>query len=77
MKSCRGKNLFFSNDYTTAILEADLIFISVNTPTKTFGNGKVNLVLRLLDRDIFTNHQPWPAMLIAYDSNSTNELMMQ
>jgi len=40
VKSCRGKNLFFSNDYKTAILEADLIFISVNTPTKTFGNGK-------------------------------------
>ncbi|KAF5304134.1 hypothetical protein FQA39_LY01919 [Lamprigera yunnana] len=40
VKACRGKNLFFSTDYRTAILEADLIFISVNTPTKTFGNGK-------------------------------------
>ena len=40
VKACRGKNLFFSTDYTTAILEADIIFISVNTPTKTFGNGK-------------------------------------
>lgn len=37
---CRGKNLFFSTDIETAIKEADLIFISVNTPTKTFGNGK-------------------------------------
>ncbi|XP_012063955.1 PREDICTED: UDP-glucose 6-dehydrogenase [Atta cephalotes] len=37
---CRGKNLFFSTDINTAIKEADLIFISVNTPTKTFGNGK-------------------------------------
>ncbi|XP_039287723.1 UDP-glucose 6-dehydrogenase [Nilaparvata lugens] len=37
---CRGKNLFFSNDIETSIKEADLIFISVNTPTKTFGNGK-------------------------------------
>ncbi|XP_063982528.1 UDP-glucose 6-dehydrogenase [Diachasmimorpha longicaudata] len=37
---CRGKNLFFSTDIETAIQEADLIFISVNTPTKTFGNGK-------------------------------------
>lgn len=36
----RGKNLFFSNDVKSAILDADLIFISVNTPTKTFGNGK-------------------------------------
>lgn len=37
---CRGKNLFFSTDIDKAIKEADLIFISVNTPTKTFGNGK-------------------------------------
>ncbi|XP_076272200.1 UDP-glucose 6-dehydrogenase sgl isoform X1 [Rhynchophorus ferrugineus] len=40
VKACRGKNLFFSDDCNAAILEADLIFISVNTPTKTFGNGK-------------------------------------
>ncbi|XP_031347802.1 UDP-glucose 6-dehydrogenase isoform X1 [Photinus pyralis] len=40
VRACRGRNLFFSTDYTTAILEADIIFISVNTPTKTFGNGK-------------------------------------
>lgn len=33
-------NLFFSNDIETAIKEAELIFISVNTPTKTFGNGR-------------------------------------
>ena len=36
----RGKNLFFTTDTDTAIIEADLIFISVNTPTKTFGVGK-------------------------------------
>ena len=36
----RGKNLFFSTDVKPAIEEADLIFISVNTPTKTFGVGK-------------------------------------
>lgn len=41
VQACRGKNLFFSNDVKSAILEADLIFISVNTPTKTIGNGKV------------------------------------
>lgn len=40
MKKCRNKNLFFSNDIDTAIDEAELIFISVNTPTKTFGNGR-------------------------------------
>ena len=36
----RGKNLFFSTDVDSAIVEADLIFISVNTPTKTYGTGK-------------------------------------
>jgi UDPglucose 6-dehydrogenase len=40
VKSCRGRNLFFSTDVDGAIIEADLIFISVNTPTKTFGMGK-------------------------------------
>ena len=36
----KGKNLFFDVDIKKAIREADLIFISVNTPTKTFGAGK-------------------------------------
>ncbi|RUS34122.1 UDP-glucose/GDP-mannose dehydrogenase family, NAD binding domain-containing protein [Jimgerdemannia flammicorona] len=35
----RGKNLFFSTDVEGAILEADLIFVSVNTPTKKSGMG--------------------------------------
>ena len=36
----RGRNLFFSTDVDKAIAEADMIFISVNTPTKTYGSGK-------------------------------------
>ncbi len=36
----RGRNLFFSKDIDKAIAEADMIFISVNTPTKTYGKGK-------------------------------------
>ncbi|GFR86428.1 UDP-glucose 6-dehydrogenase [Elysia marginata] len=40
VKKCRGRNLFFSTDIETGILEAELIFICVNTPTKTFGWGK-------------------------------------
>ncbi|MEE6462226.1 hypothetical protein FKM82_001526 [Ascaphus truei] len=40
VESCRGKNLFYSTDIDLAIQEADLVFISVNTPTKTFGMGK-------------------------------------
>lgn len=37
---CRNKNLFFSTEVDKAIDEADAIFISVNTPTKTYGVGK-------------------------------------
>ncbi|XP_045567038.1 UDP-glucose 6-dehydrogenase [Salmo salar] len=40
VESCRGKNLFFSTDIDSAIRDADLVFISVNTPTKTYGMGK-------------------------------------
>lgn len=40
VKKCRGRNLFFSTDIETSIREAELIFISVNTPTKVSGNGK-------------------------------------
>jgi UDPglucose 6-dehydrogenase len=38
--SARGRNLFFSTDVEKAIDEAQMIFISVNTPTKTYGLGK-------------------------------------
>jgi UDPglucose 6-dehydrogenase len=36
----RGRNLFFSTNVEQAIDEAQVIFISVNTPTKTYGSGK-------------------------------------
>ncbi len=39
VKSCRGKNLFFSTDVAGAIKACDIIFVGVNTPTKTFGEG--------------------------------------
>ena len=39
VKKCRGKNLFFSTDVEKNISKADIIFISVNTPTKTQGIG--------------------------------------
>ncbi|MDQ8195080.1 UDP-glucose 6-dehydrogenase [Coraliomargarita sp. SDUM461004] len=35
----RGKNLFFSTDIDQAIRDAEMIFLSVNTPTKTYGVG--------------------------------------
>lgn len=40
VKEARGRNLFFSTEVDKAIDEADMIFISVNTPTKTYGVGK-------------------------------------
>ena len=39
IEKCRNKNLFFSNDIKEAIAKADMIFISVNTPTKKTGFG--------------------------------------
>ena len=39
VKQARGRNLFFSTDVDSAIQRADIIFVSVNTPTKTFGEG--------------------------------------
>ena len=38
-KASRGRNLFFSTDIAAAIRESEIIFVSVNTPTKTFGEG--------------------------------------
>ena len=39
IKECRGKNLHFSNDINKHISNADMIFISVNTPIKIKGFG--------------------------------------
>jgi len=39
VQSIRGRNLFFSTDIGAAIDRADIIFVSVNTPTKTYGYG--------------------------------------
>lgn len=39
VREARGRNLTFSTQVDRAISEADMIFISVNTPTKTFGIG--------------------------------------
>ena len=40
VSEARGRNLFFSTEVEQAIDAADMIFISVNTPTKTYGSGK-------------------------------------
>ena len=39
VKECRGRNLFFSTDVEKHVFEADIVFVSVNTPTKTQGLG--------------------------------------
>ena len=39
VKETRGRNLFFSVDIPEGIKENDIIFVSVNTPTKEFGVG--------------------------------------
>ncbi len=39
VKAVRGKNLFFFDNVEERIDGADIIFVSVNTPTKTFGEG--------------------------------------
>ncbi len=39
IKRNRNKNLFFSCEIANTIKEADMVFISVNTPTKTSGFG--------------------------------------
>ena len=39
VKEVRNKNLFFSTDVEGAIERADMVFISVNTPTKSYGYG--------------------------------------
>jgi len=40
VEKTRGKNLFFSTNVDEEIKKAEIIFISVNTPTKTYGEGK-------------------------------------
>jgi len=40
VRKARGRNLFFSTDIDKYIYESEMIFIAVNTPTKTYGEGK-------------------------------------
>ncbi len=38
--AARGKNLFFSTEIEKGIKEAHIIFVSVNTPTKTYAQAR-------------------------------------
>ena len=58
VERCRNKNLHFSNEIKKHIENADRIFISVNTPTKTTGIGAgqaVDLKWLSLRQDKFLN----------------------
>ncbi|MEM9160499.1 MAG: nucleotide sugar dehydrogenase, partial [Verrucomicrobiota bacterium] len=59
VKSVLGKNLHFTTDTKTAIREADIIFVSVGTPTKTYGIGAGQAAdlkyIELCARDIAEN----------------------
>ena len=39
VRQVRGRNLFFSTDIPNGIAEADIIFVAINTPIKTYGEG--------------------------------------
>jgi UDPglucose 6-dehydrogenase len=39
VKESRGRNLFFSTAVAEEINAADIVFVAVNTPTKTYGVG--------------------------------------
>jgi UDPglucose 6-dehydrogenase len=39
VRIARDRNLFFSTEIEQGIREADIVFVSVNTPTKSFGQG--------------------------------------
>ena len=45
VEKCRHKNLHFSTNIDECIEKADIIFISVNTPTKTYGVGLVSILI--------------------------------
>ena len=64
VKQCRGVNLFFSTDIDTHIQQADLVFMSVNTPTKSFGMGSVDrlhyLLLRIFGSILFFTSVSFP-----------------
>lgn len=51
VQKCRGRNLFFTTAVDDAIRKADIIFVSVNTPTKIHGIGKGSAAdLRFVER---------------------------
>ena len=63
VKAARGQNLFFSTAIAESIRAADIIFVSVNTPTKTFGLGA----------GMASDLQYWEKTCLLYTSDAADE----
>ena len=76
----RGRNLFFSTEVDKAIDEAQIIFISVNTPTKTYGKGKGMAAdlkyIELCARQIATRSWPSVATIRACVNSPTLKVLL-
>ena len=48
VRVARGRNLFFTTEMVPVVDEADIIFLCVNTPTKTFGSLLLQTVPELM-----------------------------
>lgn len=76
VRKARGRNLFFSTEVDKGIEEADLIFVSVNTPTKKSGVGAGSAAdvkfVELIFYVILLKHPPLPlsAMLSVLQDRS-------
>src|ERR1041385_3644245 len=67
VKQTRGKNLIFSTDVHGAVKAADIIFVAVNTPTKTYGVGAGRAAdLRFIESVARTiaNHANGPKIIV-------------
>ena len=62
VEQARGRNLFFSTDIDAAIRECTIIFVSVNTPTKTSGIG-AGEAADLTYWELACRIRPWKALL--------------
>ena len=69
-----GKNLFFSTDIHSAIKEADIILISVNTPTKKYGAGKVDRALKITLEMFSSVFKCACNMLLVFDQGKAPDL---
>ena len=55
----RGQNLFFSTDVDAAIVAADMIFLSVNTPPKPMAWGQGAQRIYAIWKNVLARSQRW------------------